>query len=91
MGVAAHIRGLIHFEASGVYILKVESNDGVRVHVGDIEIWTDPEIHGPYGAPDSALYHRLPCSFCERRLDSVKACLLEISPTAIAERALSLL
>ncbi len=52
---------------------------------------TDPEVHGPYGAPESALYHRLPCSFCERRLDSVKACLLEIPPALVAERALALL
>lgn len=52
---------------------------------------TDPAVHGPYGAPGSALYHRLPCSFCERRLDSVKACLLEIPPAAVAERALALL
>ena len=52
---------------------------------------TDPEVHGPYGAPESALYHRLPCSFCERRLASVKACLLEITPAAVAERALAML
>lgn len=52
---------------------------------------TDPEVHGPYGASESALFHRLPCSFCERRLDSVKACLLEIPPAAVAERALALL
>lgn len=52
---------------------------------------TDPEVHGPYGAPESALFHRLPCSFCERRLDSVKACLLEIPPATVAERALALL
>lgn len=52
---------------------------------------TDPAIHGPYGAPRSALYHRLPCSFCEKRLDSVKACLLEIPPAVVAERALELL
>ena len=46
MGVAAHIRGMIHLEKTGVYVFRIESNDGVRAHVGGIKIWTDPEIHG---------------------------------------------
>ncbi len=46
MGVAAHIRGMIHLEKTGIYTFRIESNDGVRAHVGDIKIWTDPEIHG---------------------------------------------
>jgi heptosyltransferase I len=52
---------------------------------------TDPDRHGPYGAPERALYRRLPCSFCYRRFDEAKACLLELPPERVAERAAVLL
>lgn len=45
MLVGAFIRGLIHFEESGNYLLRVNSNDGVRVWVGGVMIWEDPEVH----------------------------------------------
>ena len=46
MGVGCHIRGFIKLEQTGNYIFRVESNDGVRIHIAGIKIWTDPEIHG---------------------------------------------
>jgi heptosyltransferase I len=52
---------------------------------------TDPARHGPYGAPERAVHHRLPCSFCYRRFAEAKACLLEIPPERLAEHAASLL
>jgi lipopolysaccharide heptosyltransferase I len=52
---------------------------------------TDPERHGPYGAPDRALFRLLPCSFCYKRFGETKACLLEIPPRRVAERAVELL
>ncbi|HEY7213433.1 MAG TPA: lipopolysaccharide heptosyltransferase I [Thermoanaerobaculia bacterium] len=52
---------------------------------------TDPERHGPYAAQERALYKRLPCSFCYQRLEEAKACLLEIPPRRVAERAAELL
>ncbi len=51
---------------------------------------TDPERHGPYGAAERALWSRLPCSFCYRRFDETKACLLDIPPDRVAERAAEL-
>ena len=51
---------------------------------------TDPARHGPYGAPERALWQRLPCSFCYRRFDETKACLLEIPAARVAERAIEL-
>ena len=45
MLVAAHIRGLIHFDAAGTYVFRIESNDGVKVKIGGRQIWVDPEIH----------------------------------------------
>lgn len=52
---------------------------------------TDPERNGPYGAPERALWKRLPCSFCHRRFAETKACLLEIPADRVAGRALELL
>jgi len=48
---------------------------------------TDPQRHGPYGDPQGALARKLPCSFCYKRYAEPKACLLEIPPRAVAERA----
>jgi heptosyltransferase-1 len=52
---------------------------------------TDPARHGPYGAPERALFRRLPCSFCYRRFAAVKACLLELPPDRVAMHAAALL
>jgi heptosyltransferase-1 len=50
---------------------------------------TDPALHGPFGAPEAALARRLPCSFCHRRMDAARACLLGIPPETVVERALA--
>ncbi len=52
---------------------------------------TDPDRNGPYGAPERALFHPLPCSFCHKRFAETKACLLAIPPRKVVERALALL
>lgn len=52
---------------------------------------TDPARHGPYGAPESSLARPLPCSYCYRRFTDTKACLLEITPEAVLERAVYIL
>jgi heptosyltransferase-1 len=52
---------------------------------------TDPERNGPYGRVDQALWKQLPCSFCHKRFDETKACLLEIPPSAVVDRAIRLL
>jgi heptosyltransferase-1 len=52
---------------------------------------TDPARHGPYGAPENAVFRRLPCSFCYKRLSEAKACLLEVPPERVVERALEIL
>ncbi len=50
---------------------------------------TNPERHGPFGAPGGVVHVSLPCSDCYKRFDSAKACLLSIPPGAIAARALA--
>ena len=52
---------------------------------------TDPERHGPHARPDSVLFVRLPCSFCHRRLEETKACLLALSPATVVDRAVAVL
>lgn len=52
---------------------------------------TDPALHGPYLAPERALFERLPCSFCYKRFTDTKACLLELAPPRVAARALALI
>ena len=39
------------------------------------------------GAEPSNVVHPLPCSYCYKRLDAAKACLLAIEPAEIAARA----
>lgn len=51
---------------------------------------TDPLRHGPYGAPDRAVWEHLPCSFCYKRFEETKACLATVPARRVAERALEL-
>lgn len=48
---------------------------------------TDPERHGPYGAPDRALALSLPCSHCYRRMNQPKGCMLALPPRQVVARA----
>lgn len=52
---------------------------------------TDPARNGAWGSPQSNVHHPLPCSGCYQRLDEAKACLLEIEPREIVDRAHRLL
>lgn len=50
---------------------------------------TDPDRHGPWEAPEHAVVHRLPCSFCYKRFQEAKACLTAISPQLVAAQAIT--
>lgn len=52
---------------------------------------TDPRRNGPYGALDQVLFHPLPCSYCYKRFDGPRACLLSIPPGVVTEKALEIL
>lgn len=52
---------------------------------------TDPARHGPYRAPERALWKDLPCGFCYRRFDEPRPCLATIPPGVVAARAEALL
>jgi len=52
---------------------------------------TDPRRNGPYGAPERVIFRELPCSYCYKRFDETKACLLQHSPESVLRRARELL
>ena len=52
---------------------------------------TDPDVNGPYAMPELAVVHKLPCSFCYKRFESAKPCLLNIRPEHVIEHVLPLL
>ncbi len=52
---------------------------------------TAPERNGPYGEPHKSLFWELPCSFCYKRFDETKACLAQLPPAMVVERARALL
>ncbi len=44
-GVGAHITGLINFDVPGTYAFSVQSNDGVRLAIGGVQVLEDPDVH----------------------------------------------
>ena len=44
-GVLAKITGLIHLDQPGTYAFAFESNDGVRLEIGDYLVLEDPDVH----------------------------------------------
>jgi ADP-heptose:LPS heptosyltransferase len=52
---------------------------------------TDPHRHGPWRAPERAVWETLPCSFCYKRFDETKACLRVVPAERVAARALAVL
>lgn len=48
---------------------------------------TDPDRHGPWLAPSSTVVERLECSFCHKRLDSPRGCLVGLPAKTILEAA----
>ncbi len=53
--VGAHITGFIHFDEVGRWELKVTSNDGVRLTVGDAMLFEDMTPHPDYDSPPLAV------------------------------------
>ena len=49
--VGAHITGFMDCAEAGIYELKVTSNDGVRITVGGVMIFEDPEVHRATASP----------------------------------------
>jgi heptosyltransferase I len=52
---------------------------------------TDPRRNGPYRAPERVIFRELPCSYCYKRFDETKACLLQYSPELVLRKARELL
>lgn len=52
---------------------------------------TDPDRNGPYATPQQVLFEPLPCSFCYKRFDEPKACLLAFHPDRVVAHARKLI
>jgi lipopolysaccharide heptosyltransferase I len=48
---------------------------------------TDPRRNGPYEDAQAVLFHELACSYCYKRFDEPKACLLALTPTQVLAAA----
>jgi hypothetical protein len=44
-GVGALLEGMINFPTAGAYEVQMQSNDGVRLHIGGQKIIEDPDVH----------------------------------------------
>lgn len=43
--VSAQISGFMRFPDAGTYVLKIRSNDGVRLSIGGVKVIEDPSVH----------------------------------------------
>ena len=50
---------------------------------------TDPVRNGPYGSPEGVVFEELPCSYCYKRFDEPKACLLQLTPERVLRLAVA--
>lgn len=83
--LVATIRGarlVLGGDTGAVHLARALGVPAIAVHGP-----TDPELHGLYAAPGSALCEPLPCSFCHRRMEEAKPCLLGIPPERVAAAA----
>jgi hypothetical protein len=73
MGVGAQIRGLIHFDKTGTYDLRVTSNDGVRLTLAGQKIFEDPGVHSDHTSPpleiaiDEAGWYELAIDYFQKK------------------------
>ncbi|HLB81239.1 MAG TPA: PA14 domain-containing protein [Dongiaceae bacterium] len=73
MGVGAQIRGLIDLATPGTYVFRVNSNDGVKLWIGDKLLHEDPFIHPDKMSPplefavEQAGWHALAIDYYQRK------------------------
>ena len=49
--VGAFITGAINLPEPGSYVFRMNSNDGIRIYLGGVQIWEDPDIHADRMSP----------------------------------------
>ena len=73
MGVGAQIRGLIDLATPGTYVFRVNSNDGVKLWIGDKLLHEDPFIHPDKMSPplefavEQAGWHAFAIDYYQRK------------------------
>jgi hypothetical protein len=75
-GVLAKITGMIHLDEPGTYAFVFESNDGVRLEIGDYMVVEDPDVHSDqwsdigYIQAEAAGWYPLTIRYFERKSTS---------------------
>lgn len=73
MLVGALIRGAIRFPEAGTYTLRFVTNDGVRIWLGGVQIFEDPDIHADRSSPplpvtiDSPGYYEFKIDYYQKK------------------------
>lgn len=71
--VGARIRGFIHFDRPGRWLLATQSNDGVRVRLSDQIVIEDPDVHADQFSANAELniaatgWYKLDITYFERK------------------------
>ena len=72
-GVGAHITGFIRFDEPGTYSIAAQSNDGLSIDIGGVNVVYDPDVHADrYSQPvqieiKTAGWYPLDAWYFERR------------------------
>lgn len=58
--VCVQMQGYLYFKEAGLYLLKANSNDGIRVFLDNKMILNDPDVHGERFTPEAEIEIKQP-------------------------------
>ena len=58
--ICVQMQGYLNFKESGVYLIKANSNDGIRVFLDNKRILDDPDVHAARFTPEAEIEIRQP-------------------------------
>jgi hypothetical protein len=58
--VCVQMQGYLNFKETGIYLIKANSNDGIRVFLDNKRILNDPDVHAARFTPDAEIEIKQP-------------------------------
>jgi hypothetical protein len=58
--ICVQMQGYLNFKKTGIYLIKANSNDGIRVFLDNKMILNDPDVHGDRFTPDAEIEIKQP-------------------------------
>jgi hypothetical protein len=58
--ICVQMQGYLNFQETGIYLIKANSNDGIRVFLDNKRILNDPDVHGDRFTPDAEIEIKQP-------------------------------